>query len=201
MSGGVVLALLLGMTRRCSECRVRIVAAATAKATERVCGPECRKRRRARLARRRRRADAEGFRADERKRQRARRQRLIRVLLGLRRRLVGARVLVVRWLLCAKHLDDALEGQFELLARRTLRMIGARLLIRLLVAREIRLLQFAELRHLRKLLEQLIASTSELGDLLLESPDKLSTVCLKPLRAADVPVESADSAAFVNPDG
>ncbi len=72
------MALLLGMTRRCSECRVRIVAAATAKAkaTLRVCDPECRKRRRARLARRRRRADAEGFRADERKRQRARRQRL-----------------------------------------------------------------------------------------------------------------------------
>ena len=63
------------MTRRCSECRARLVPAVTAKTTQRVCGPECRKRRRARLARRRRRADPEGYRRDERERQRAQRQR------------------------------------------------------------------------------------------------------------------------------
>ncbi len=63
------------MTRRCSECRARLVPAATARATQRVCGPECRKRRRARQARRRRYADREASRADERERQKLHRER------------------------------------------------------------------------------------------------------------------------------
>jgi hypothetical protein len=40
-----------------------------------VCGPRCRKRRRARLARRRRQADLKGARAEERERQKRRRER------------------------------------------------------------------------------------------------------------------------------
>jgi hypothetical protein len=75
LSSGSSWILLFGMTRRCSECRARFAPAVTAKATQHVCGPECRKRRRARLARRRRRADPEAFRADERERQRVQRQR------------------------------------------------------------------------------------------------------------------------------
>src|SRR5512133_1914755 len=103
--------------------------------------------------------------------------RVVSLLLGLRRRfagpvvLGGAAGLVVGRLVCAKHLDDALEGEVELLARRSLRVIRARLLIGLLVALEIRLLQFAEFCHLRELLEQLIALAPKLGELLLEHPD------------------------------
>jgi hypothetical protein len=75
LSGWLSWVLLFGMTRRCSECRARFLPAATAAGTQRVCGPECRKRRRARQARRRRRADPEGFRMDDWGRQKQCRQR------------------------------------------------------------------------------------------------------------------------------
>ena len=54
--------------RRCTECRRRFVAAATAGKSQRVCSPQCRKTRRCKLGRRRRRKDAQA-RADERVRQ------------------------------------------------------------------------------------------------------------------------------------
>ncbi len=47
--------------------------------------------------------------------------------------------------------DDALESKLELSARRTLGMIRARILVRLAIALQIRLLQLAELARLRKL--------------------------------------------------
>lgn len=58
---------------RCTECRKWFTAAATAREHQRVCGPECRQLRRNRLARRRRGEDVEGWRVDERERQRRRR--------------------------------------------------------------------------------------------------------------------------------
>ncbi len=59
---------------RCTECRKWFTPAATAREHQRVCGPGCRQLRRNRLARRRRAGDVEGFRVDERERQRARRK-------------------------------------------------------------------------------------------------------------------------------
>jgi hypothetical protein len=63
------------MSRRCSECRARFEPSATAAASQRVCGRECRKLRRARLARGRRRAELADSRADEAGRQRLHRER------------------------------------------------------------------------------------------------------------------------------
>ena len=69
-------ATLSFMKQRCSECRLRFEPAATARTKQRVCGSACRNRRRARLARQRRRADLDGCRADERERQRQHRARV-----------------------------------------------------------------------------------------------------------------------------
>ena len=56
--------------KRCKECRDWYPPAATAAGHQQVCGPACRKRRRARLTRRRRRAgDLGATRDDERERQ------------------------------------------------------------------------------------------------------------------------------------
>lgn len=63
------------MSRRCSECRAHFEPEASAREKQRVCGPGCRKLRRARLARQRRRADLDEFRAEERERQRQCRER------------------------------------------------------------------------------------------------------------------------------
>jgi len=60
---------------RCTECRKVIVAAASARATQRVCSKECRRVRDRKLARSRRRRDLEATRAEERERQRASRER------------------------------------------------------------------------------------------------------------------------------
>jgi hypothetical protein len=57
--------------RRCSECRCSFTPSPRARTTQQVCGPGCRTVRDRKLARARRRADIEGFRADERRRQRA----------------------------------------------------------------------------------------------------------------------------------
>ena len=59
--------------RRCSECRCTFTPSPRARTTQQVCGPGCRAARDRKLARARRRADIEGFRADERRRQQARR--------------------------------------------------------------------------------------------------------------------------------
>jgi hypothetical protein len=57
--------------KRCKECRERFTPAVTAAGHQQVCGPACRKRRRAKLTRRRRRdGDLEATREDERERQR-----------------------------------------------------------------------------------------------------------------------------------
>lgn len=66
------------MSRRCAECRRWFEPKVSARETQRVCGPACRKRRHAGLARRRRRADVEGARAEERERQRQHRERVRR---------------------------------------------------------------------------------------------------------------------------
>jgi hypothetical protein len=59
--------------RRCSECRCSFTPSPRARTTQQVCGPGCRAVRDRKLARARRRADIEGYRADERRRQQARR--------------------------------------------------------------------------------------------------------------------------------
>lgn len=56
--------------RRCVECRRRFEPASSARATQRVCGPDCRRLRDNRLAKRRRTRDLDEARADERERQR-----------------------------------------------------------------------------------------------------------------------------------
>lgn len=61
--------------RRCTECRKSYEPAPSARYSQRVCGAECRKARARKLARKRRRQDLEGFRADERARQQACRER------------------------------------------------------------------------------------------------------------------------------
>jgi hypothetical protein len=58
---------------RCTECRKWFAAAVTAREHQCVCGPECRRQRRNKLARRRRRSEIEEHRADERARQQKRR--------------------------------------------------------------------------------------------------------------------------------
>jgi hypothetical protein len=63
------------MRRRCTECRQMFTVAASARATQRVCGSTCRRRRDRRLARQRRRDDLDDARTDERARQRASRAR------------------------------------------------------------------------------------------------------------------------------
>jgi len=63
---------------RCTECRKTFAPAATARLHQRVCGEECRHRRRARLARRRRAADLEACREDECERQRKHRDASVR---------------------------------------------------------------------------------------------------------------------------
>ena len=65
-----------GMTRRrCTECARRFEAAATAAKSQKVCGPECRLARRRRQDKERRQAALDGYRAEERVRQRACRAR------------------------------------------------------------------------------------------------------------------------------
>jgi hypothetical protein len=59
---------------RCTECRKWFTPAVTATLHQRVCGPECRRRRRAKLARARRGSAVEEYREDERERQRKRRE-------------------------------------------------------------------------------------------------------------------------------
>lgn len=59
------------MRRRCTECRQMFTVAASAQATQRVCGSECRRGRDRKLARQRRRLDLDEVRAEERARQRA----------------------------------------------------------------------------------------------------------------------------------
>jgi hypothetical protein len=66
-----------GMCRRCTECRRMFVAAASAIATQRVCGRACRGVRDRKLARKRRRRDRDEARAEERARQRASRDRRV----------------------------------------------------------------------------------------------------------------------------
>ena len=61
--------------RRCTECRKTFSPAATARRTQRVCCATCRAARDRRLARARRRRELGDFRADERERQRTRRER------------------------------------------------------------------------------------------------------------------------------
>jgi hypothetical protein len=62
--------------KRCTECRRWFRPAASARESQRACGKACRASRRCKLARKRRAEDLQGFRDDERERQRARRQRL-----------------------------------------------------------------------------------------------------------------------------
>jgi hypothetical protein len=62
--------------RRCVQCRKRFTAAVTAPAHQRVCGDDCRRRRRNQLARARRDADLAEHREDERARQQKRRDSL-----------------------------------------------------------------------------------------------------------------------------
>lgn len=57
--------------RRCSECRCTFTPSPRARTKQRVCGPACRKTRDHKLARKRRRNDIDGYRDDERGRQRA----------------------------------------------------------------------------------------------------------------------------------
>jgi len=59
---------------RCTECRKRFTPAVTATLHQRVCGQECRRRRRAKLARARRAAALEECREDERVRQQKHRE-------------------------------------------------------------------------------------------------------------------------------
>jgi hypothetical protein len=63
------------MRRRCTECRQMFTVAASARATQRVCGDQCRCARDRKLARQRRRRDLDEARADERDRQRGSRAR------------------------------------------------------------------------------------------------------------------------------
>ena len=66
-------ALRMTVRCRCTECRKRFVASPKSGSRQRVCSEQCRVIRRRKLARRRRNQDLEGFRADERERQRRRR--------------------------------------------------------------------------------------------------------------------------------
>ncbi|HSP99364.1 MAG TPA: hypothetical protein VL049_19250 [Candidatus Dormibacteraeota bacterium] len=66
----------MGLRSRCTECRKTFQPAATARRTQRVCCTTCRGARDRRLARARRRRELADFRADERERQRLRRERL-----------------------------------------------------------------------------------------------------------------------------
>jgi hypothetical protein len=61
---------------RCTECRKRFVGSPQAGEDQCTCSDACRVLRRRRLARERRRKDLEGYRADERERQRWRRARM-----------------------------------------------------------------------------------------------------------------------------
>ena len=61
--------------KRCTVCRSWYAPAARAKASRRVCGAECRKRRRRRLSRARRAKQVQEYRVDERRRQQECRQR------------------------------------------------------------------------------------------------------------------------------
>ena len=61
--------------RRCSECRCWFEPVPTAAKSQRVCGTECRRRRRGRQAKKRRRGNVQECRLDEKLRQRASRQR------------------------------------------------------------------------------------------------------------------------------
>jgi hypothetical protein len=56
--------------RRCSECRCTFTPSPRALTTQQVCGALCRAARNRKLARMRRRGDVDGYRADERRRQR-----------------------------------------------------------------------------------------------------------------------------------
>lgn len=58
---------------RCSECRKTFTPSTTTGARQKVCGPECRRRRDRRLARRRRLNELTEYREDERRRQRVHR--------------------------------------------------------------------------------------------------------------------------------
>lgn len=60
---------------RCSECRRTFVPARSARNHQLVCGPDCRAKRRRRLARRRRSEEVQDYRVDERERQRKCRQK------------------------------------------------------------------------------------------------------------------------------
>lgn len=60
--------------RRCTECRKRFTPKATARSHQRVCGEECRRQRRGKLARARRLGALEEQREDERARQRKHRE-------------------------------------------------------------------------------------------------------------------------------
>lgn len=60
---------------RCTECRQTVPAAATAKGAQRVCCKKCSNKRHQKLARRRRRARVQEYRADEVRRKRAQRER------------------------------------------------------------------------------------------------------------------------------
>jgi hypothetical protein len=62
--------------RRCTECRKTFDPAITARDTQRVCGEVCRESRDRKLARARRRRELGDYRADERERQRTRREGL-----------------------------------------------------------------------------------------------------------------------------
>jgi hypothetical protein len=62
--------------RRCTECRCWFVPCGSATHSQKVCSQTCRRKRQRKLARRRRRADLEGFRAEERVRQQVHRERL-----------------------------------------------------------------------------------------------------------------------------
>jgi len=61
--------------RRCTECRCWFEPSRTAAKAQKTCCPQCRKKRRRKLARRRRRRDLDGYRGDERERQRECRER------------------------------------------------------------------------------------------------------------------------------
>jgi hypothetical protein len=69
-SGGHTLGGLMARRQRCTECREWFVPEGRTGPKQRVCGDDCRLKRRRKLSRRRRSADVDAFRADERLRQR-----------------------------------------------------------------------------------------------------------------------------------
>ena len=69
-SGRHTLGSLMARRQRCTECREWFVPEGRTGTKQRVCGEDCRRKRRRKLSRRRRRADVDAFRADERLRQR-----------------------------------------------------------------------------------------------------------------------------------